>query len=70
MISSNPFDAMEIARDMVKRDECTYLFNEILAEDKQVGVEVDEYYKGYKEGLRFAMDLLDGRIGHLRDRWG
>lgn len=67
---ANMFDTFNVVRDIALRDECERLFFEVRDEEKQVGVEVDEYHKGYKAGLQFVMDLLDVRIGELRDRWG
>ena len=69
---SNPFDQLELARDLVRRDECQWLFDKVRQESKEMdGLPArTDYRDGYAAGLDFAMDLLDGRIGHLRDRWG
>lgn len=71
---NNLFDALDVARDLVSRDECEFLFDKIRAEHKEYAeTHKDEMLtsdSGYARGLEFAMDLLDGRIGELRDRWG
>ena len=69
----NPFDALDVARDLVRRDECEWLFDKIRAEHKEYAdTHKDEMLtsdSGYARGLEFVMDLLDERIGFLRDRW-
>jgi hypothetical protein len=71
---SNPFDVLDVARDLVRRDECEFIFDKIRDEHKEYAeTHKDEMLtsdSGYARGLEFAMDLLDGRIGFLRDRWG
>lgn len=71
-MTMNPFDQLEVARDLVRRDECERLFGEIVTEEKEREaflIERTEYTDGYVAGLNFVLDLLDVRIGHLRDRW-
>lgn len=73
---NNPMDLMEVARDLIRKDECQSLFELLYAEHKRFDKErleklaetgEDDYR--YADGLEFAMDILDARIGLLRDRW-
>lgn len=73
-LPSNPFDLLELARDMVRRDECDAIYDAIRTEareylaqradsgDPSPGVDMVP--------LDLLLDLLDGRIGHYRERWG
>lgn len=71
---SNPFDQLELARDLVRRDECQHLFDKVRKEHKRIeeqyGLNIPDMEMGYMEGLDFVMNELDERIGWLRDRWG
>jgi hypothetical protein len=67
---SNPMDIMEVARDLVRKDEAQHLF-EVLSDGapgESLPVRTD-YRDGYRDGLAFALDRLDERIGFLRDKW-
>lgn len=70
---SNPMDIIEVARDLIRKDEAQHLFDLLLAEDVRVnreyGLNLPDETVGYLDGLKFAMDELDARIGFLRDRW-
>jgi hypothetical protein len=74
---SNPFDQLELARDLVRRDECERLFDEVNRLSK-VWADLDwqefcvspEEKEGRLRGLENTMNMLDERIGWLRDRWG
>jgi hypothetical protein len=73
MSSAKDFDMLSMAVDYIRRDECEHLFAALHQEDKEhllVDRENKDYSDGYLDGLKFAMDELDVRIGHLRDRWG
>lgn len=67
---ANPMDMAEMGRDLLRRDECMLLFDQLNTELKRVekGAE-NKYIAAYCDGLRFGMDHLDERIGYLRDRW-
>lgn len=81
----NPFDAVEIARDLVRRDEAQHLFNVISDAQSQVlssfaddgwhdpkGNSEEEdiaYTRGVIRGMEVVLNELDERIGFLRDRW-
>lgn len=70
---SNPFDALDVARDLVRRDECERLFKTILAEQdlfRTNPTEDTEYDKGLLRGMELTLNILDEEIGWLRDRWG
>lgn len=74
-MSINRFDALEMARDLVSRDEAQRLFGIVRANHKQAeGEHADEFSQmdgkdGYLAALTYVMDELDERIGYLRDRW-
>jgi hypothetical protein len=63
---TNPFDHLELARDLVRRDEAQRLFDIVSAEHKR------QFDTGEDDvgGLAWVLDVLDERIGWLRDRWG
>ena len=72
MTSARDFDALAMAVDLIRQEECERLFKAVYehkAPDESRPVRTD-YSDGYRDGLKFAMDILDARIGHLRDRWG
>lgn len=61
---SNPMDALEVTYDLIRRTECEYLFRELNRRN-------EEHYYGDEvhDGVQLALNLLDERIGHLRDKW-
>lgn len=83
---NNPFDQLEIARDLVRRDECQHLFGVVRKVQTQVlsnpegwhdplgngpVEEIDAAYtRGVIRGMEIMLNELDERIGWLRDRWG
>lgn len=78
----NPFDVIEVACDIVRRDECERSFDVLRSIEKGIDAEDDwsdpsitspddaAYTRGIKRGLSIAMDELDERITYLRNRWG
>jgi hypothetical protein len=71
-----PFDAITIARDLVSQDEASRLFEVVHLESNRATGEPPDasqepgWQDGYLVGLQFVMDVLDVRIGSLRERWG
>ena len=77
MLEKNPMDQLEVARDLIRKDECEFIFNKLNAISKAWEQLPDEEFGDHPEakinrlrGLETIMDLLDERIGHLHDRWG
>jgi hypothetical protein len=77
MLEKNPMDQLEVARDLVRKDECEFLFKELNAISKIWENLPDEEFGNYSEakinrlqGLEAALNILDERIGYLHDRWG
>lgn len=72
-VPRNPFDFLELARDMVRQDEAQAIFDAVSDWAKKwqaMEHDPEEDGGGYLAGLDWVMDLLDGRIGYHRDRWG
>lgn len=70
---SNPFDVMDTARDLVRRDECERLYERIVQEQNlcKMSQTLDAPYdRGVIKGLELALNIIDGEIGWLRERWG
>lgn len=67
----NPMDQLEVVRDLIRKEECEFLFNSVRVEEKTIDPDTlsGGYRDGYYAGLNFVLDLLDVRIGHLRDKW-
>lgn len=75
MSYQNPFDILDVARDLVRRDEADHLFDVVKALSKEVEEseawdDEPDVKKGVLRGLNMVMDELDGRIGFFRERWG
>jgi hypothetical protein len=74
-VMGNPFDVVEVARDLVRHDECHRLFTVLHDLFKEIEAgdsweDEPEVRKGVLKGLDIAMNELDERIGELRNRWG
>ena len=70
MASTKDFDALAMALDIVRREECERMHAALRDEREAAAKGVCGVDPGYLRGLDEAMLILDARIGELRDRWG
>ena len=74
-IVSNPLDSAALLRDLHRRDECEYLFERIAdVRNRLPGVapgdtEATAKKEGYLAAVGMVMDIIDGRIQQLQDKW-
>jgi len=75
-VNRNPLDILEIARDLIHKDEAEHLFKELHDISKEWQSEDPEEFGGEAAkaariaGLECALNIIDERIEHLRGRWG
>lgn len=74
---SNPMDLLEVARDLIRKEELERTFKDLHDLHKawsdldwhEMGLRNEEERGGMLSGLDEAMNYVDERIGYLRDRW-